>query len=583
MSELNTLENPNIYTFASKQKSVPSLLLSSSTKQNQIENTSNSNNLYNRLKLIETIINNKNLELIKIKNKLTEIKKKEKQIENEEYKSNETILTYTKKQEIKEDNKIKGKLNLQNISLNNKLKQITEKADRIEAELLYGEKPGLGSYIKEKLREALAEKDWIILRINENNNEIKKINEKDIKNKYKYNKKIFLDNLDNKKYKINLIKKHYLSENENINEIFNKCIYEEETNKRLNEIKMKEQKYKEMREKELQIIQKRKNIHSDLDKQIKSRNWINNFSNNKNYLSWDEKEKKRIKDEENLISLSNYKRNLMYKSISKEEIDEFSNKIKNEEIKIQNNLKVKKKLLQEFWRERKNMLPKHKSKFFKINIQNDNKIKYDLLLKKEKIKGNMFERLNFSSEVAKKFKPKLIDENIKKERIRKAIQLTGKNKKKEIQELNNKLKLKLIKILNSQPTNFRKKNNLKYSKSVAERQIIKFHDDKNYELTDINKKEKKDVGDIEKVNSENIKNDIFNEYKNNNIRTKTIKKATLLIDKSTGNSDINMNNERKISINNNNDIDLLKSENSFRKYIKEIKTKIKILNQLIKK
>ena len=78
MSELNTLENPNIYTFASKQKSVPSLLLSSSTKPNQIENTSNSNNLYNRLKLIETIINNKNLELIKIKNKLTEIKKKRK-------------------------------------------------------------------------------------------------------------------------------------------------------------------------------------------------------------------------------------------------------------------------------------------------------------------------------------------------------------------------------------------------------------------------------------------------------------------------------------------------------------------------
>ena len=97
--------------------------------------------------------------------------------------------------------------------------------------------------------------------------------------------------MDNKKYKINLIKKHYLSENENINENFNKCIYEEETNKRLNEIKMKEQKYKEMREKELQIIQKRKSIHSDLDKQIKSRNWINNFSNNKNYLSWDEKEK----------------------------------------------------------------------------------------------------------------------------------------------------------------------------------------------------------------------------------------------------------------------------------------------------
>ena len=575
MSDLNKMENPNILSSVSKSKSVPSLLLSSSQKAY--------NNPKERIKIINEIINTKNSELKKIKQKLAEIKLKEKLIEKEKFESKESSLPFMKKQEIIEDNKIKNKLNMQNNSLNNKIKLLTEKLDKIESELIYNPNQGFLSSIKAKLKEVLNQKEMLLLKINENNEEIQKINEKDIKNKYKYNKKIFLDNLDNKKYKINLIKKHYLSENENINENFNKCIYEEETNKRLNEIKMKEQKYKEMREKELQIIQKRKNIHSDLDKQIKSRNWINNFSNNKNYLSWDEKEKKRIKDEENLISLSNYKRNLMYKSISKEEIDEFSNKIKNEEIKIQNNLKVKKKLLQEFWRERKNMLPKHKSKFFKINIQNDNKIKYDLLLKKEKIKGNMFERLNFSSEVAKKFKPKLIDENIKKERIRKTNQLTGKNKKKEIQELNNKLKLKLIKILNSQPTNFRKKNNLKYSKSVAERQIIKFHDDKNYELTDINKKEKKDVGDIEKVNSENIKNDTFNEYKNNNIRTKTIKKATLLIDKSTGNSDINMNNERKISINNNNDIDLLKSENSFRKYIKEIKTKIKILNQLIKK
>ena len=38
-----------------------------------------------------------------------------------------------------------------------------------------------------------------------------------------------------------------------------------------------------------------------------------------------------------------------------------------------------------------------------------------------------------------------------------------------------------------------------------------------------------------------------------------------------------MNNERRISINNNNDIDLLKSENSFRKYIKIIVNKIKYL------
>ena len=49
-----------------------------------------------------------------------------------------------------------------------------------------------------------------------------------------------------------------------------------------------------------------------------------------------------------------------------------------------------------------------------INIQNDNKLKNDIILKKEKIKENMNERLNFSSEIAKKFRPKLTDEKLKK-------------------------------------------------------------------------------------------------------------------------------------------------------------------------
>jgi len=592
MSELNKMETPTI--LSSKTKSVPSIfLLKNKTINNEIskEINSNTNNPYERLKLIDEIISTKNSELIKIKSKLTAIEKKEKLIEKEKYEINEESLPYAKKQELLEINKIKGKLNLQNISLNNKLKQINDKADRIEAELLYENRPGLNEYIKEKLKEVLNQKDLLMLKINENNNEIQKINEKDIKNKYKYNKKIFLQNLDNNNYKINQtnktsnLNKKYLSENNinnNTNKNYQKCLYEEETNKKINEQKLKEKKYKEMREQEIKTVQNRKNMHYNLEKEMKSRNWINNFANNKNFLSWDSKEKQRIKDEENLIMLSNNERNLKYKPITSEELKNFSNKVKKEEIKIKNNLKIKKKFLEELWKERKDKLPKHKSKFLMINIQNDNKAKNDLLLKKETIKSNMFERINFSDEVYKKFKPKLIDEKIKKERINRIIELNGINKKREIKEMDDRLKTKLIKIINSQPKNFRKKNVFKTSKSVAEQQIIKLQNYKNLnlELSEIIKKEKDENKNAKITNSENTENNnIKNEDKKIIFKQKNYKDK--LINKATGDSHINFNSEGNINSNNNNNIKQLKSENSYKQFIKEIQTKLKILNKLI--
>ena len=214
--------------------------------------------------------------------------------------------------------------------------------------------------------------------------------------------------------------------------------------------------------------------------------------------------------------LSNNERNLKYKPITSEELKNFSNKVKKEEIKIKNNLKIKKKFLEELWKERKDKLPKHKSKFLMINIQNDNKAKNDLLFKKETIKSNMFERINFSDEVYKKFKPKLIDEKIKKERINRIMELNGKNKKREIKEMDDRLKTKLIKIINSQPKNFRKKNVFKTSKSVAEQQIIKLQNYKNLnlELSEIIKKEKDENKNTKITNLENTENNnIENEDK----------------------------------------------------------------------
>ena len=179
------------------------------------------------------------------------------------------------------------------------------------------------------------------------------------------------------------------------------------------------------------------------------------------------------------------------------------------------------------------------------NILNDKKQKEDLLLKKEKIKGNMFERMNFSSEVRKIFRPKLIDEKIKKERIKKIMELDGKNKQREIRELNNKLKMKLIKIVNTQPKNFSKKNIFETSKSVFEQQTLKLRNFKNLELSNIN-------------------NDKKNILTPNNIKSKSINKSK--------------ENSRNI---NNNFLNQINREKSFKQYVKQIQTKLRLLNQLI--
>ena len=548
-------QNQNKLSISSKSKSVPSLLLLSQNEKEISKNSIGSPpNPYDRLKSIEEVINSKYDELIKIKNKLAKIKIKEKLIEKEKFESIEESLPLIKKQEIIEDNKIKNKLNIQNISLNNKLKFLTEKVNKIESELINGSRPGFIESMKSKLKEVLNKKEMIILKIKENNNEIQKINEKDNKKKFKFNKKIFLDNLDysdnnndnnknneNKNNKINNIKKYYLSEND---KNYLKNILEEEKDKKIKDEKIKEQKYKEMRKNEIQTVQKRKNLHVNFEKEMLSKKWINNLTSKKNYISWEEKEKQRKKNEEELISLSNYQRSLICKPFSSGELQEFSKKVKKEEIKNKNNSIRKKKMFEILWKERKDMLPKHKSKFLIFNIQNDKKIKEDLILKKEKIKGNMNERLHFSSEVCKKFRPKLIDEKIRKERIKKILELDGINKQKEIKELNNRLKLKLIRIVNTQPKNFKKNNIFEKSKSVLEQQILKLQNYKNLELSIINSN-----------------NDTKNIFTPKNIKAKSINKS--------------INNPRNYFF------EELHREKSYQQFLKDIQSKIRILNQFI--
>ena len=78
------------------------------------------------------------------------------------------------------------------------------------------------------------------------------------------------------------------------------------------------------------------------------------------------------------------------------------------------------------------------------------------------------EKINFSLDVSKNYRPKLVNEKLKKERIEKINDLKGINRKKEIKDLGSRLKLKAIKLVKNQPRNFKINNIFKIEDTVAE-------------------------------------------------------------------------------------------------------------------
>ena len=432
------------------------------------------NDPFERLKKLEEMIDNKNQHVNDIYTKLDKLNEIEKNVKNpknsfEKIKANKA-------------EKLKEKLNLNIISLNKKLASITEKEKKIEDAILFNGS-GSGSIPdKEKLKEIKDKKELILLKIKENNDEIKKMNEKDKKSTYKEKQKTFIENLE--KIKENYTPKLYVRKNilklsndninSNANEEYNKCLQEEQLQQRIKENQIKELKYKELREKELERIKLRKlNTEIKHDKSLINNNWLKEYANSNNYYLWEKKEKERRNKEESLIALENKKRKMMYCPISSEELNNFSNEVRNNQLKLKNDLKLKKLQLEELWKERIELIPAYKSKFELSNMQRDNDIKQQQLLKKERIIENRLERINFSQDVSKNFKPKYINDKLKNERLERIQELAGTNKKNEIKALSNRLKLKSIQIVKSQPKNFKIDNNFVIQETIAEQQAKK--------------------------------------------------------------------------------------------------------------
>lgn len=531
---------------------------------------------FERLKKLDEMIDNKNQYVNNIYTKLDKLNEIEKNIK--------IPKNSYEKLEANKTERLKEKLSLNIISLNKKLSKITEKEKKIEDAIVF-HGPGGGSIPeKEKLREIKNKKELILLKIKESNDEIMKINEKDKKNIYKEKQRIFVENLE--KIKENYTHKFYVrrnilklsneSLNSNANDEYNKCLQEEELQQRIKEDQIKELKYKELREKELQKIKLRKlNTEIKHDKSLVNNNWIKEYTNNKNYFLWEKKEKERRNKEESLIALENRKRKMMFCPISSEELNKFSNEVRNNQLKLKNELKLKKLQLEELWRERRDLIPSHKSKFEISNIQRDNDFKQQQILKKEKIIENRLERINFSQDITKNFKPKFINDKLKNERLERIQELSGTNKKNEIKALTNKLKLKSIQIVKSQPKNFKIDNNFVIQETIAQQQAKKIKrkeekernhtSDKNYSKTnDIDKDEDNIAQQV--IRWKNIlKNngDIFNIEENEKIKQENENSGFI-----KGNEDnedkekIEDNKNKEIIDEKDNNVNIIKEENN---------------------
>ena len=236
--------------------------------------------------------------------------------------------------------------------------------------------------------------------------------------------------------------------------------------------KLFENKIKLFHDKELEREKNRKKI---IDQMSNVPSIQRNKYNSKKYyyLSAIEKEEIRKQKEEMLLKLEKEKRKQKYLPISSEELNNFSKEVSKNKKILETELDLKKKKMEEIWKERKNLIPKYHSKFMDLNIEYDKEAKEELLLKQEKLKKLELERINYGKEIVKNYLPKKLNDKLKIEREQRINELNGKNRLNNIKELGNKLKEKSKKIILSQPKKFLKKNVFVAEPSIKEQQTKK--------------------------------------------------------------------------------------------------------------
>ena len=411
-----------------------------------------------RIKIIEDQINNENFIINEYDSQLNQIKSKD---SKPAQRANTSIK---EKESIKKTNNILSKLKSKNNSLMINLNDLNNKQNMLE----------LGSSFsiqeenqnRDKLKRIKSEKEVIQNKIKEIDNQIKIIldNEKNMNFSRANLQKNYNDNIEEKKYIYNRISINKVKSSPSS---FLKS-YEELKKKEEEEKEAKKlEKFQNLRNRELEIIRRRKNKIDNLTKVMTPK-----YILKKDYITAEEREEKRQMEEEALIKKEIKKRRMKLQPISSHELNKFSREVQRNEQMFQEELDQKKDQMKLLWKERKNLLPEYKSKFFEYNKQNDEKIRDEYILKKERIRQDVKDRIKFGEDIIKNLQPKS-NEKLKSEREKNILKINGVNKQQDIKEIENKLKKKAIKITQSQPRNFKLNNKFVLSEAEGGKRYIK--------------------------------------------------------------------------------------------------------------
>lgn len=417
------------------------------------------NHKLNKIKFLQDKIEKEKLIINEYDSKLEKIKEQE----------NLPILTKTKdsisnskhsmNQKINIQINLLSKLRLKTNSLNISLNDLKKMQNSLE----------IGSSLdiqdknirRDKLRDIKKEKEIIQNKIKEIDNQIKIIidNENSLKNsraslQRNYTKYIEEQNFINKK--VSALPNLKIEVEQDLNLLENNLEKKEEEEKE----NKKKEKYQTLRKKELDIIHQRKN---KMD--IKARINTIKYVAKKNYITAEEKEQKRLIEEEAYMQKVLQKRKLKLQPISKKELDKFSREVQRNERLVMSEVSTKKMQLNQLWKERKNLIPKYKSKFYETNVQNENKTEEEEFLRKERIKQEVIGKMKYQEEVNKKFRP-TFNINLKNERENKIKKLHESNKYHSIRELEDKLKEMSSKITKSQPKNYKLDNKFQIKEDI---------------------------------------------------------------------------------------------------------------------
>ena len=447
-----------------KENDTNMLSMNDKTEENTLESKNSSSKKLekiNRVKLLQEKINNQNLIINEYDNKIEQIKNKEIKSINKDKKSIE------EKESNKKTNKVISKLKLKSKSLYSNLSNLNDKQKYLENGSSFSVQEENRN--KDKLKDIKIEKEVIQNKIKEIDKQIKLIMENENKilpsSKIKLQKK-YISNIEEKNVMNNKIPTKQLKTSPTT---FLKSIEELEKKEEKEKEAKKLEKYQILRNRELEIMRARKN---KIDNLINENMNAPKYIQKKNYTTAEEKEQKRLMEEEAFVKKEIKKRKLKLQPISSYELNKFSKEVQRNEKIFQEELGMKKIQMKELWQERKNLLPEYKSKFFEYNKQNDEKMKEELILKKERIKQDVRERIKFGEDVMKNFQPQL-NNKLKSEREKNIKKLEGVNKHKDIKELGNKLKQISNKIALSQPKNFQLTNKFIIDKADGGKRKIK--------------------------------------------------------------------------------------------------------------